>query len=232
MKSPRKNGRFTIRQVSKNTKSPKSPKKMKSPKKIGRFTIRQVPKKMKSSKKIGRFTIRQVESLDQPQSLFNLNTNSPLKSYHNLKSIQNRSDVYKKMMLENKRKEEIIKEILSPHYEYDDEEEINIISPPKLNLLTRQLSDPEYSFKTIVMHGFNFDILDESDENIESKVVYICDKLKENLLKVLEINKIIQEDKRGEEVEMLLNEKYAIKNKIYKYNNQMNSIIEMFNNFM
>jgi hypothetical protein len=82
------------------------------------------------------------------------------------------------------------------------------------------------------MHGFNFDILDESDENIESKVVYICDKLKENLLKVLEINKIIQEDERGEEVEMLLNEKYAIKNKIYKYNNQMNSIIEMFNNFM
>jgi len=228
MKSPKKNGRFTIRQVSKNTKSPKLPKKMKSPKKIGRFTIRQVPKKMKSPKKIGRFTIRQVESLDQPQLL-----NFPLKSYHNLKSIQNRSDVYKKMMLENKRKEEIIKEILSPHYEYDDE--IDIISPPKLTLLTRQLSDPEYSFKKIVMHGFNFDILDESEESIESKVVYICDKLKENLLKVLEINKIIQEGERGErgeEVEMLLNEKYEIKNKIYKYNNQMNSIIEMFNNFM
>jgi len=100
---------------------------MKSPKKNGRFTIRQVPKKMKSPKKIGRFTIRQVESLDQPQLL-----NFPLKSYHNLKSIQNRSDVYKKMMLENKRKEEIIKEILSPHYEYDDdEEEKNIISPTK-----------------------------------------------------------------------------------------------------
>jgi|LakMenEpi03Aug12_release.lakeMendotaPanAssembly.Ray.scaffolds.fasta_scaffold263720_2 hypothetical protein len=221
MKSPKKIGRFTIRQVSKNTKSPKSSKKIKSPKKIGRFTIRQVPKKIKSPKKIGRFTIRQVESLDQPQS-------SPLKSYRNLESIRNTSNVYKKMMLEKKRKEEIIKEILSPHYEYD--EEIDIVSPPP-TLLTRQLSDPEYSFKKIVMHGFNFDILDESDENIESKVVYICDKLKENLLKVLEINKIIQ-DERGEEVEMLLNEKYAIKNKIYKYNNQMNSIIEMFNNFM
>jgi len=82
------------------------------------------------------------------------------------------------------------------------------------------------------MHGFNFDILDESEESIESKVVYICDKLKENLLKVLEINKIIQQDKRGEKSEMLLNEKYEIKNKIYKYNNQMNSIVEMFNNFM
>jgi hypothetical protein len=124
------------------------------------------------------------------------------------------------MMLEKKRKEEIIKKILSP---YNEEDEIDTTSPPKPSLLIRQISDPEYYLKKIVNNGFKFDILEF--ENIETKVVYICDKLKENLLKIIEINKI----QVNERSQILLNEKSAIKNKIDKYNNQMKEIIEMVN---
>jgi hypothetical protein len=208
VKSPKKIGRFTIRQVPK--------KKLKSPKKIGRFTIRQV--KSKSPKKIGKMKIRKVQK------------KSPLKIRHNhLKPLDyeimeklQKGIVYKKMMSANKKKDEVKQNQLSPYSESDEEENF----PKRPSLLSRQISDPEFCVRKLDLHGFHFDIIDDI-ENFETKIIYLSDKIKENLLKLVEISKI--ESKNNSR---MFEEKVIIKNEIKKYNSQMNDIVKVMDDLL
>jgi len=96
-------------------------------------------------------------------------------------------------------------------------------SPPKALALKRELSDPEYCMKKVRVGGFNFTIIDEP-EKIEEKIIYLTDKIRENLLKTLEINKIVLSD--SSYLDVLLGEKQKLKDNINKYNNQLNEIMD------
>lgn len=198
IKSPKKNG-FKITQVQLKS-SPK--KKLKSPKKIGRFTVRQVSPK---STKVGRFTIRKVRKKKSP-----LKISQPL-SYDRIEKLQ-KGLVYKKILSANKKKDDIKKNLLSPYSEIDEEE------PRKKSSLRRQTSGPEFSVKKVDLHGFHFDIIDNV-ENFETKMIYLSDKIKESLLKLVEINKI--------EAYRLSDEKAIIKNNIKKYSAQLNDMVNV-----
>lgn len=97
-------------------------------------------------------------------------------------------------------------------------------SPPKMTSLKRELSDPEYCMKKVVVGGFNFTIIDEP-EKMEEKIRYLTDKIKENLLQTLEINKIMAKDVDAFS-DVLFEEKNKLKNNISKYNNQLNEIMD------
>ena len=90
--------------------------------------------------------------------------------------------------------------------------------------LKRELSDPEYCMKKVVVGGFNFTIIDEP-EKMEEKIRYLTDKIKENLLQTLEINKIMAKDVDAFS-DLLLEQKNKLKNNISKYNNQLNEIMD------
>lgn len=96
-------------------------------------------------------------------------------------------------------------------------------SSPKAPSLKRELSDPEYCMKKVNVGGFNFTIIDEP-EKIEEKIKYLTGKIRENLLKTLEINKIFLSD--SSYLDVLLAEKQKLKDSINKYNNQLNEIMD------
>ena len=96
-------------------------------------------------------------------------------------------------------------------------------SQPKLTSLKRELSDPEYCMKKVIVRGFNFTIMEEP-EKIEEKVKYLTDKINENFLQMLEINKIFLSDPGHSDI--LLGEKNLLKNSINEYNNQLNEIMD------
>jgi len=96
-------------------------------------------------------------------------------------------------------------------------------SPPKMTSLKRELSDPEYCMKKVIVRGFNFTIMEEP-EKIEEKVKYLTEKIKENFLQTLEINKIVLSVPGHSDI--LLDEKNRLKNNIIKYNNQLNEIMD------
>jgi hypothetical protein len=96
-------------------------------------------------------------------------------------------------------------------------------SPKAAPSLKRELSDPEYCMKKVNVGGFDFTIIDEP-EKMDEKIKYLTDKIRENLLQTLEINKIALNDSKY--VEALLDEKNKIKSKINNYNNQLNEIMD------
>ena len=205
IKSPKKNG-FKITQVQLKS-SPK--KKLKSPKKIGRFKIRQVSPK---SIKIGRFTIRKVKKKSP------LTITKPL-SYDRIEKLQ-KGLVYKKILSDNKKKDDIKKTQLSPYSETDDDEPF--ISHEKSSLI-RQTSGPEFSVKKVDLHGFHFDIIDNA-ENFETKIIYLSDKIKDNLLKLIEVNKI---EASLYDNKIISDDKVIIKNNIKKYTVQLNEMVNI-----
>ena len=77
--------------------------------------------------------------------------------------------------------------------------------------------------KKVNVGGFDFTIIDEP-EKMDEKIKYLTDKIRENLLQTLEINKIALNDSKY--VEALLDEKNKIKSKINNYNNQLNEIMD------
>lgn len=117
----------------------------------------------------------------------------------------------------------LIRHVKSPSKQRQTSPKRRQLSSPKMTSLKRELSDPEYCIQKVVVRGFNFTIVEEP-EKMEEKIKYLTEKIKENLMQTLEINKMIME--REEYKDVLLEEKNKLKNNINKYNHQLNEIMD------